>query len=144
VSQENVDFVVGLYPAPGADYVSLFRDDGFWTEWAEALAPFIHPDFECVQHVLGSERRFIGLDGFRSFMLDWTAPWATYGITTEKVIDLGERVLVLNHDRGRREADGPEVRGRVGALWTLRGEKVARLDAFTTHDEALKAVGLKE
>jgi ketosteroid isomerase-like protein len=144
VSQENVDFVVGLYQAPEVDYVRLYRDDDLWAELAEALAPFIHMDFERVQHAFGGERRFTGLDGLRAFMLDWTAPWVTYGIETEKVIDLGDRVLVLNRDRGRREAYGPEIWGRVGALWTLRGGQVARLDAFTTQAEALKAVGLEE
>jgi ketosteroid isomerase-like protein len=77
-------------------------------------------------------------------MLDWTAPWVTYGIETERVIDLGERVLVLNQDRGRREGSPLEVRGRVAALWTVRDGKVARLDAYTTQAEALKAVGLED
>jgi hypothetical protein len=144
MSQENVDLVIGLYPAPEVDYVPLYRDDGLWAEWAQALAPFVHADFECVQHAFGSERRFAGLDGLRAFMLDWTAPWATYGIETEKVIDLGERVLVLNHDRGRREGSTSEVRGRVAALWTIHEGKVARLDAYTTQGDALKAVGLEE
>jgi hypothetical protein len=42
-------------------------------------------------------------------MLDWIAPWATYRIETEEVIDLGERVVVLNHDRGRREGSTHEL-----------------------------------
>ena len=77
-------------------------------------------------------------------MLDWTAPWATYTIETERVIDLGDRVLVLNHDRGRRDGGALEVRGRVAALWTIRDGKIARLDAYTSHTDALKAVGLEE
>jgi SnoaL-like domain len=126
------------------DYVPLFRDDGLWAEQAETLAPFIHADFECVNHEFGSGRRYTGLDGLRAFLLDWMAPWVTYRIELEEAIDLGERVLLLNHDWGRREGSTGEVRGRLGAVWTIRDAKIARLDAYITRAEALAAVGLAE
>jgi ketosteroid isomerase-like protein len=72
------------------------------------------------------------------------APWVTYRIELEEAIDLGERVLLLNHDCGRREGSTGEVRGRLGAVWTIRDGKIARLDAYTTRAEALAAVGLAE
>jgi ketosteroid isomerase-like protein len=65
-------------------------------------------------------------------------------IELERVIDLGERVLVLNNDRGRHEKSIEEVRGRVGVVWTFRDGRIARMDAYTTHADALKAVGLEE
>src|SRR5258708_3029552 len=101
MSQENVELVLGLFQAPDVDYASLFREAALWAEQAEALAPFFQADFECVWHELGSERRYPGLNGLRDFMRDWTAPWVTYRIEIEETIDLGERVLLLNHDRGR-------------------------------------------
>ena len=97
-----------------------------------------------VMYAFGSEKRYVGLDGLRAFMLDWTAPWVTSRIETEKTIDLGERVLVLNHDRGCREGSTREIRGRVAAVWTIRDGKIARLDAYTTRADALEAVGLSE
>src|SRR5437667_11900993 len=98
MSQENVELVLGVYQAPDVDYAPLFRDDGLWAGQAEALAPFIHADVECDNHAFGSERRYIGLDGLRGFMLDWMTPWVTYRIEIEEAIDLRERVLVLNHE----------------------------------------------
>jgi ketosteroid isomerase-like protein len=142
MSQANVELVLGLYEAPDVDYVRLYRDDSLWTEQAEALAPFVHADFDCVMYAFGSERRYVGLDGLRAFMLDWTAPWVTYRIETDEAIDLGERVLVLNNDRGCREGSTQEVKGRVAAVWTIRDGKIARLDAYTTRSDALAAVGL--
>jgi ketosteroid isomerase-like protein len=142
MSQENVELVLGLYEA--VDYVPLVRDDNRWAGQAEALAPFVHADFECFMYAFGSEKRYAGLDGLRAFLLDWTAPWATYRMEIEKAIDLGERVLLLNRDRGLREGSTQEVAGRIAALFTVRDGKVARLDAYTTRAEALEAVGLSE
>jgi ketosteroid isomerase-like protein len=144
VSQENVEVVLGLFQPPDVDYVPLFRDDSLWAQQAEELAPFVHTDFECVNHEFGGERRYAGLDGLRDFMRDWTAPWVTYRIETDEAIDLGEQVLVLNHDCGRREGSTQEVRGRLGAVWTLRDDKIVRLDAYNTRAEAVEAVGLPE
>jgi ketosteroid isomerase-like protein len=144
MSQENVEIVLGLYPPPGADFVQLFGDDSLWAAQAEAMAPFIHDDFECAQHEFGGVKGYVGLDGLRAFLLDWMAPWATYVVELEEAIDLDDRVLLLNRDRGCREGSTHEIRGRLGALWTLRGGKLARLDAYTDRSEALKAVGLEE
>jgi hypothetical protein len=77
-------------------------------------------------------------------MRDWTAPWVTYRIEIEEVIDLGERVLVLNHDWGRREGSTGEVRGDLGVIWTIRDGKVAGLDVPSTRADVLKAAGLAE
>jgi ketosteroid isomerase-like protein len=144
MSRENVELVLGLYPAPDVDYVELLGDDSLWTGFAEAAVPIVHADFACVMYAFGSERRYAGLDGLRAFMLDWTAPWVTYRVETEEAIDLGERVLLLNHDLGRREGSTQEVKGRIAAVWTIRDGKIARLDAYTTRADALEAVGLAE
>jgi ketosteroid isomerase-like protein len=142
MSKENVELVLGLYQPPDVDYVPLYRDESLWAEQAEALAPFVHGDFECVWYLFGSEKGYAGLDGLRDFMRDWMTPWVTYRIETEEAIDLGERVLLLNHDCGRREGSTQEVRGRLGAVWTIRDGKAARLDAYSTRSDALEAVGL--
>jgi len=144
VSQENVELVLTLFLAPDVDYVEVVGNDSLWEDYVETVAPSVHPDFECANHEFGGEKRYTGLDGLRAFMLDWTAPWVTYRIDTEKAIDLGERVLLLNRDRGRRVGSMQEVEGRLAALWTIFDGKIARLDAYQDRHEALKAVGLEE
>src|SRR5882757_2227085 len=142
MSHPYVELVLGLYPPPGTDYVRLFSDDGLWAGQAEAMAPFVHADFECVNYEFGKETRYVGLDGLRAFLLTWMAPWAAYQVELEEAIHLGERVLLLNRDRGRREGSTQVVMGRLGAVWTIRDGKVARLDAYPDRADALKAVGL--
>jgi ketosteroid isomerase-like protein len=144
MSRENVDLVLGIFPAPDVDYVRLFGNDSLWAEQAEAMAPFVHADFECVMDEFGSHRRYAGLDGLRAFMLDWTAPWGAYRVEIEEAIDLGERVLLLNHDRGRREGSTQEVGGRLAAVFTIRDGKIARLDTYMTRADAVRALGLSE
>jgi ketosteroid isomerase-like protein len=144
MSQENIELVLGVFETPDVDYVPLYRDDGGWAGQAEALAPFLHADFECVMHAFGSEKRYAGLDGLRAFMLDWMAPWTTYRIETERAIDLGERVVLLNRDRGLREGSTQEVVGRLAVVFTVRDGKIARIDTYTTRADALEAVGLSE
>src|SRR6059058_5715838 len=100
MSRENVELVRSLYPSPEVDLVGLFRDEAAWSAFAASLAPFVGVDFCTVMHQFGSERRYAGLEGLRAFMLDWTSPWASYRVETEKGIDLGDRVLLLNNDRG--------------------------------------------
>ena len=46
MSQENVEFVLALHPAPDVDFVPPYGDDSLWAEQAEAMAPFVHADFE--------------------------------------------------------------------------------------------------
>jgi ketosteroid isomerase-like protein len=144
MSQENVEVVLSVQPGPEVDCVALFRDERSWKEWADATRPVIHPDVNCVFHEFGDEKSYTGLNGIRGFMLDWMAPWVAYRIEIEDAIDLGEQVLILNHDRGTRSGSAQEVRGRVGVVWTIRDGKVARLDAYMTRADALKAVGLEE
>lgn len=144
MSEGNVELVMGVYPTPEVDNVPLYRDDSSWTWRAISLAPFIDADFECVRYGFGGEKRYAGLDGLRAFVLDWMSPWVTYRIETTEAIDLGEQVLVLNHDCGRRDGSTAEVRRRLGAVLTVRDGQIARLDANSTRGEALKAVGPAE
>jgi ketosteroid isomerase-like protein len=133
-----------LYPADDPDWVQLIHDDDMWAARVEAWGSFFHVDFECVWHPFGGERHYAGLDGLRAFMRDWTAPWVIYRVRVEEAIDLGDRVLVLNNDRGRREESAQDVRGRLATLWTMRDGRVSRLDTYETRAEGLRAAGLPE
>ncbi len=144
MSQENVDLVLGFQPPPDADFVPLFRDQGTWASLAEALAPRFHADFEVVTRGLpGGDKADAGLDGFKATWLDWLAPWATYHQDVERVVDLGDRVVVLFCAFGQLEGTQTKVRAELASLWTIEAGKVARVEFYaTTHAEALEAVGL--
>jgi ketosteroid isomerase-like protein len=58
----------------------------------------------------------------------------------ERVIDLGERVLVIVSGNARTRDSGVDVPIRQGYLWTVRDGKAIRFEWFTTPEEALAAV----
>jgi ketosteroid isomerase-like protein len=65
-------------------------------------------------------------------------------VTTEEVIEVGERVLVTAHHRGRGRGSGVEVDTRLYSLYTLRDGKVIRADEYTDRSEALEAAEHQE
>jgi ketosteroid isomerase-like protein len=140
VSQENVEIVVRLQPAPEVDLVRLLGDDKTWA----ALAPSFHMDVVSVMHGPGQDTPLLGLDGLRTTWLDWLAPWAAYRTEVERTIDLGERVMVFVCDFARREGSEPEVPFKAAAVWTVRDGKIARVEFYPDRTEALEAVGLTE
>ena len=145
MSQENVELVRRLQPAPDVDVAALFRDERAATVMAEAVAPLFHLDFECVTNLPTEGRKtYVGLDGLRAAWLDWLAPWATYRTEIEDCIDAGERVVVLVRDFGRRDLSAPEIEVVGAAVWTASDGKLARAEFYTRRAEALEAVGLRE
>jgi ketosteroid isomerase-like protein len=143
MSQQNVELVTNLHLAPDVDMAGLFRNDDMWSALADAVAPFFHPDFECVAPgVPHTEKVHIGIDGFRAAWLEWLEPWLTYRSEIIQALDAGDRVLV--HDYGRREGVAQEVKIDGSGVWTVRDGKIARTEFFAHRSEAFKAAGLSE
>ena len=145
MSQENVELVVSVHPAPDVDMAQLFRDDDMWSELVNAVEPLFHPDFETVPPgVPGTEKVHVGLRGLREAWLGWMEPWLTYRTEIKQALDAGDRVLVLVHDYGRREGGSEEVRIDGSGVWTVSDRKIARAEFFAHRSEAFEAAGLRE
>jgi ketosteroid isomerase-like protein len=145
MSQENVELVTNLQPAPDVDMAELFRRDDMWSALAGAVAPFFHPDFESVPPgVPGTESVRLGLDGLRAAWLGWMEPWLTYRAEIKQGIDAGDRVLLLTQDYGRREGGAEEIKIDGSALWTVSEGKIARAEFFADRADAFRAAGLTE
>ena len=146
MSQENVELVRALQPAPGVDVAELFRDDLSWAALSARLASSFAPDVECVTRGFPGfdDAVSVGLGGLRSLWLEWLAPWRSYRTDVEETIDLGDKVVVLVRDFARRAGGAPEVALTSAAVWTVRDGKVARVEFCADRDTALKAVGLEE
>jgi ketosteroid isomerase-like protein len=145
MSQENVEMVLRLLPAPDVDLVVRVRDDDMWAAFSDAVAAFVHPDFEYVVRGIADEKTtYVGVDGLRDAWLDWFAPWVSYRTEIDKAVDLGgDRVLLLFHDFGRSRDSSEEVTFPSANIWTVRDGQIARIEVYAEHDHALKAVGLK-
>src|SRR6476646_2928579 len=144
MSQENVELVLAFQPHPDMDLVEHFRDDDSWAEFSAALAPAFAPDFESANALLGIEKTYTGMGGFRNLWLDWLAPWATQRVEIDQAIDLGDQGLMIDKALATVEGSTAQVKRTAAALWTLRHAKVTRVEFYPDQGEALKAVGLAE
>jgi hypothetical protein len=140
-----VEIVMALSPGPDVDIAPLIRDDETWAVLVEFWASVVHPDFRCTATLLGSETSYgTGADAIRAFYLDWMAPWVTYRVVIEEARDLGDRIVLLVTDYGRRKGTAEEIKGRNASVWSFSDGKIIRFDAYSDQDDALKAVGLEE
>jgi hypothetical protein len=83
------------------------------------------------------------LEGLRSLWLEWLAPWASYRVEVDEIFDLGDRVLLLAHDYGRRVETDVEVMSSNSALFVLEDGLIVRIDLFVSHDDGRRAAGLQ-
>jgi ketosteroid isomerase-like protein len=145
MSQENVELVTNLQPAPDVDIAELFRSDEMWSTVADAVAPLFHPDFESLAPgVPGTEKVHVGLGGLRAAWLEWMKPWMTYRTEIKQAIDAGDRVLLLTQDYACHEGVAQEVKVDGSAVWTVRDGKIARACFYPARSEAFAAAGLTE
>jgi hypothetical protein len=144
MSQENVELVQHLLPSPGVDLALLVRNEDLIAGYMEQASPYIHPRFECVADWGGDRSIYHGLDGLRAMFLDWLTPWTTYRSEAEGIKDLGDCVLVLVRDFGRRADTQLEIRVMGASVWRFREEKIARAEFYARRPDALEAVGLAE
>jgi ketosteroid isomerase-like protein len=144
MSRENVELVKALYPPPGTDIAALFRDERTFAGMREAFSPLLTDDFESVMVFLGQTRTYAGLEGLRQNWLDWLEPWARYRTTIEELIDVGDRVVLLLRDHGRRKDMDAEVEIIGASICTIREGKLARWEDYAHRAEALEAAGLAE
>jgi predicted ester cyclase len=119
--------------------------DAFNREGVEATAPFIAEDLQV--HPFPEwpgPPLYCGLDGFTKLVEEWTENFDDYAWRVERLIEAGERVVILARHSGRTKDQGVSVDEAVGGVFWLSGTRVVRMDYFLRWDEALEAVGLRE
>jgi ketosteroid isomerase-like protein len=133
MSQENVEIVGSMYESTSA----AGRMD----------ANFEVLDSEVEFHLSGAlpdlKPVYRGHDGVRELNEQLNAPWTEISLIPDRMVDLGERVLVLSHFQARGR-DGIEVNRSFAHVWTLADGLIVRLDAYADQQAALEAVGLDD
>jgi ketosteroid isomerase-like protein len=141
VSTHDVELLKAMLPGPEADVAALFRDESQFASVAAAFEGLFHPDLESVPAWRGGGATYAGIEGFREMWLDWLQPWVTYHVQVEEMIELGERVVVLVRDRGRRRGMDVDVELISGSVWTFRDGKIARVEFHANREELREATG---
>jgi uncharacterized protein len=113
----------------------------------DALLDFVHPEIEWIpaQGPGGMEGSvYRGAEAFERWAREELDElWSGFHAEDLEIRDLGERVLTLGRVRGRGRASGVEVDAEFAQLWELKDGRIARMEAFFTHADALAAAGLQ-
>jgi ketosteroid isomerase-like protein len=70
--------------------------------------------------------------------------WAEHRWEPQRVIDAGDRVVVLQREYQRGKSSGVELVVETATILQLRGGRVVRMQGYVRPAEALEAVGLSE
>ena len=112
-------------------------------DWEAAIAPFdANVEFDASRMPDGAVYR--GTEDLFAFYARWFGAWRDLTFELERVVDLGDRVLVMVTLRGRGRESGAEVSIVASDLYTFDEGRIVRHVGFPDPREALKAVGLEE
>jgi ketosteroid isomerase-like protein len=141
VSRADLEVVERLNSRPGmgVDMKTLVAEEDLLRAMWDA--DFL-PDAEWVlaedEHTgLGGTYR--GREGFRRAMEEWLSAWESYMFIPERIIDAGDCVVVLARERGKSRTAGVEVESEAATVWWLEAGKVRRVEAWQSHERALRS-----
>jgi len=107
----------------------------------EALAPFIHPEFEATTppQLAAEPDTYRGHEGVRRYFESFYEAMDRISFEAEEFIPVGELVVVpcVLHTRGR--TTGIETEQRVALVYELKDGKAYRITVHATVEEALAA-----
>jgi ketosteroid isomerase-like protein len=117
--------------------------------WAEEGSPvssgLLDPEIEWVnppEAVEPGTRR--GLEAFADAARTVAETFEGVRVEIERLMDAGERVVVIAILRGRGRGSGADVERRQGYVWTIRDGKAVRFEWFNDPSKAMEAAGLPE
>jgi hypothetical protein len=82
--------------------------------------------------------------GLRRLIGEISDDWEDFHATDERMIDLGERVAVIQTIGGRGRLSKIQVEQRGALVWTVRQGLVQHVEVVSDYEGALAALGLTE
>jgi ketosteroid isomerase-like protein len=142
VSEENVELVRASWPQE-FDVVPLVADADSLGQTFGGLSDDVEVEF--VANTPGlPDVRYRGAPGLADGWRDWLAPYESYRLAAEELIDAGDDVLVLARVRARTHRDGVVIEHAPAAVCTVRGGQIVRARFYLDRDQAMEAVGMRE
>jgi ketosteroid isomerase-like protein len=133
MSRENVELVRKLY--------RVYNERSF-AEHPDLVDPDVVWDMSRV--ALPDATSLTGRAELPEFIDTFERSFAYESMEPREILDAGDRVVVVVHQRGRGKLSGIEVEQTFAMVWTLRDGRAIRMDIYPTLQEALEAVGLSE
>ncbi|MFL5820663.1 MAG: nuclear transport factor 2 family protein [Solirubrobacteraceae bacterium] len=141
MSRENVAVVRRLYQELAA--LTAAGDLGDLPA-NRALFDLLDPDVEWHGTIGGLAEGVVarGREEAARFMLDDSQEWDELVFEPREFIDVGDAVVVRQHERRRGRQSGIELEADTAAVLRLRDGKVWRCQGYMDQAQALQSVGL--
>jgi ketosteroid isomerase-like protein len=131
MSAENVEVVRRVYQSFNASGLPDFR--------------LLDPNIEWHTSDRALERgTYFGHSGVKAFLSSGNEVWTNANVQAEEFIDAGDCVVVPITLRTRGRTSGIQSEDRFFQVWKLRDNLIIELQVYSSHQEALEAVGLAE
>jgi ketosteroid isomerase-like protein len=135
MSQENVEaFKRAITANNSNDYDALLEEIDPAVEWRGVMGVMFG----------GEATVFKGHAGVLQYIRDLEEGFTVRDIQWSEFRDLGERVVVLGHVRGRGRESEIELDSQYGAVAEFRKGKIVGYRDYFGHRQALEAAGLRE
>ncbi len=82
-------------------------------------------------------RRTTATRGRTAWINHADAVFDSFEIYVEEIIDVGDQLVVVTHERATGKGSGLPVDQRLTHIWTIRNGQVATIRSFTDRAEAL-------
>jgi ketosteroid isomerase-like protein len=137
MSAENVEFVRGLVTATD----SLSKEE-MLAALPVIVAEACDPQIEFVETPERVDARtYRGHDGVLEAWTRWLEQWEEYSYEVDRIEDHGERVLCIANEQGLGKGSGAPGDAVLYAVFTIRGEKIARYEEFYNEAAARRTLG---
>ena len=131
MSQENIEIVRRAY-------------DAFNRADEEAVIELADPEIVIdASRLTFNPNVYVGVQGIRDIAAGMGEVWEEISFEVRDVVDLGERVVVVERLTGKGRGSGIEVAQDWGAVWTVRDGSVVRVElGYPDREAALAAARL--
>ena len=84
-----------------------------------------------------------GPEAVIAYMREIREPWEQFDVKVERVIEVGDAVVVLMHETAQSRHGGPEMQSDTAVIIKVRQQKIVEMTGYIDRDEALRAARQK-
>jgi ketosteroid isomerase-like protein len=84
-----------------------------------------------------------GRDELAELVRTWVGTWRDYSFKLERIVDAGDRVVLIYEEQGTGKGSGLEIATQVGSVITVEGRQITRTVVYSDPGDALEAAGLR-
>ena len=140
MSQENVEFVKGLFDSTGQ-----IGKETLLQALPTLIAEMCDPEIEWIEAPTRADQRVArGHEAVRESFERWLENFEDYEGHLEEALDCGDKVFVIAREQASGAASGAAISQRIYIVVTFREGKITRYEEFYDEQPARAAAGLSQ